>query len=75
MTTITAEPASHRPVGRLTRRTLTSFLAGAIVAGGLAVGITVATGDATPTAHATSHAHAAAVVATEPGCLVRQGQC
>ena len=74
MTTITAEPTTHQPVRRVTRRTITSFLAGAILAGGIAVGVTVATDDGTPAAHATVHAHVAAAT-SEPGCLVRRGPC
>jgi hypothetical protein len=75
MTTITAEPTIDQPARRLTRRTITSFRAGAVVAGGIAVGVTVATDGGTPAAHATTHAHAAAATAPEPGCLVRRGPC
>jgi hypothetical protein len=74
MTTITAEPTTHQPVRRVTRRTITSFLVGALLAGGIAVGVTVATDDGAPAAHATTHGHAAAATA-DPGCLVRRGPC
>jgi hypothetical protein len=70
MTTITAESTTHQPVRRLTRRTITSFVAGAVLAGGVAVGVTVVT-DGGATA---PHAHAAAAT-SEPACLVRQGPC
>lgn len=74
MTTITAQPTVRQPVPRITRRTVTSFVAGAVLAGGLAIGVNIATGDSTSSRILPVPAsHVAA--GQEPGCFVLRGAC
>jgi hypothetical protein len=75
MTIMTAENTIDRPA-RITRRTITSFLAGVILAGTVAVGVNVAAGEGSSSEPATAGTHVAHVAAVqEPGCFVLRGAC
>lgn len=78
MTTITAETTIDRPARRLTRLTVTSFLAGVLLTAAAAIGVNAATGSGSSATHpaATHVVHAAPVAAAqEPGCFVVRGAC
>jgi hypothetical protein len=67
--TIAAEPISQR-ARRVTRRSLTALVAGAVLTAGAAVGVSAAVGSSgSPVVHASHHA------AVDTGCLVRRGPC